>query len=187
MATVTVSQEDVWHLAQIRANVVDFIQRVAATYAGAAGRLLDIAPQVHEGARPFFPGTIVVETFDIVPNAGCTFVGDICSRNECLKTGSFDFIVCTEVLEHTLRPFEAVQEMSRILKEGGLLFLSVPFNFRIHGPLPDCWRFTEHGLRTILSGFDILELNALETPGRDLMPVHYTVVARKRRQGNEVK
>jgi SAM-dependent methyltransferase len=187
LATATVSQEDVRHLAQIRANVVDFMQRVAATYAGASGRLLDIAPQVHEGARPFFPATIVVETFDIVPNAECTFVGDICSRNECLKTGSFDFIVCTEVLEHTLRPFEAVQEMRRILKEGGLLFLSVPFNFRIHGPLPDCWRFTEHGLRTILSGFDILELNALETPGRDLMPVHYTVVARKRRQGNEVK
>jgi SAM-dependent methyltransferase len=187
MASVTVSQLDVWHLAQIRANVVDFMQRVAATYAGASGRLLDIAPQVHEGARPFFPASIVVETFDIVPDSGCTFAGDICNRNECLKTGSFDFVVCTEVLEHTLRPFDAVQEMRRVLKEGGLLFLSVPFNFRIHGPLPDCWRFTEHGLRTILSGFEILELNALETPGRDLMPVHYTVVARKRRREREVE
>jgi SAM-dependent methyltransferase len=187
MASVTVSQVDVSHLAQIRVNVVDFMQHVAATYAGESGRLLDIAPQVHEGARPFFPDAIVVETFDIVPNSGCTFVGDICSRNECLKSGSFDFIVCTEVLEHTLRPFEAVQEMRRVLKEGGLLFLSVPFNFRIHGPLPDCWRFTEHGLRCILSAFEILELNALETPGRDLMPVHYTVVARKRRQESEVE
>ena len=107
LATVTVSQEDVRHLAQIRANVVDFMRRVAATYAGASGRLLDIAPQVHEGSRPFFPAAVVVETFDIVRDSGCTFVGDICSRNECLKTGSFDFIVCTEVLEHTLSPLRS--------------------------------------------------------------------------------
>jgi SAM-dependent methyltransferase len=184
--TVTVSQMDVRHLAEIRANVVDFMQRVAATYACPTGRLLDIAPQDHEGARPFFPSTIHVETFDIAPNSGCTFIGDICRRNGCLRSDSFDFVVCTEVLEHTLRPFEAVLEMRRVLKEGGLLFLSVPFNFRIHGPLPDCWRFTEHGLRTILSGFEILELNALETPARDLMPIHYTVVARKTSQEGEM-
>ena len=57
--------------------------------------------------------------------------------------------------------------------------LTTPFNFRIHGPLPDCWRFTEHGLRALLTDFEIVTLDAVETPGRPLMPVHYRTVARR--------
>ena len=57
--------------------------------------------------------------------------------------------------------------------------LTTPFNFRIHGPLPDCWRFTEHGLRALLTDFEIVTLDAVETPDRPLMPVHYRTVARR--------
>ncbi len=142
-------------------------------------RLLDIAPQVHEGARPFFPASVTVETLDIDPKAGASWVGDICQTNAFLTDGSFDFIVCTEVLEHVLQPFAAVHELRRLLKFGGLIFVTVPFNFRIHGPLPDCWRFTEHGLRALFSEWELVELNAIETPDRFLMPVHYTLIAKK--------
>ncbi len=174
-----VSQQDKDFLQNIRRNIVQFMKFAAATYANERGRLLDIAPQIHEGATPFFPDMITIETFDIDPESGCTYIGDICKRNTFLRDNLFDYVVCTEVLEHTLQPFDAVAEIYRILKLGGKLFLSVPFNFRIHGPQPDCWRFTEHGLRSILHDFDILELYALETPGRPLMPIHYTVVAKK--------
>lgn len=80
-----------------------------------------------------------------------------------------------------LNPFAAVEEMNRILKKGGYLFASAPYNFRIHGPLPDCWRFTEHGWPALLSHgmFEVVRLEGVKTEGRDLMPVHYTVVARK--------
>jgi SAM-dependent methyltransferase len=179
MSPIVVSEMDNEYLRVIRANVVDFMKHVAATYATKPGRLLDIAPQVHEGARPFFPSWVSIDTFDIDPSSGCTYIGDICEYNEFLPDNSYDWVVCTEVLEHTLRPWDAVQEIWRVLKPGGFLFLSVPFNFRIHGPLPDCWRFTEHGLRALLSRFLFLELNAVETPGRPLMPIHYTVVAKK--------
>ena len=176
---IAVSQMDVEHLKIIRQNVVDFLKRVGSVYATKPGRLLDIAPQVHEGARPFFPSTIVVETLDVDPNSGCRYIGDICEHNDFLPDDTYDYVVCTEVLEHTLRPWDAVNEIWRILKRGGILFLSVPFNFRIHGPLPDCWRFTEHGLSALLGRFVILELNAIETPDRPLMPIHYTVVAQE--------
>ena len=173
---------DVRHLALIRQNVRDFMADAARRYAEPAipGRLLDIAPQVHEGARPFFPASVTIDTLDLDPKSGCTYITDLCRTNDALIPGDhYDFVVCTEVLEHTLQPFHAVAEMRRVLKPGGLLFLSVPFNFRIHGPLPDCWRFTEHGLRALLSGFELVSLQGLETPERPLMPVHYTVVARK--------
>jgi len=179
MPEVVVSQMDVEHLKIIRQNVIDFMKYAASTYATVPGRLLDIAPQDHEGARPFFPSTVSVETFDIDPDSGCTYIGDICEYNSFLLDNMYDYVVCTEVLEHTLQPWDAVKEIWRILKPGGLLFASTPFNFRIHGPLPDCWRFTEHGLRALLDGFEILEMKGIETPRRALMPIHYTVVAEK--------
>jgi SAM-dependent methyltransferase len=179
MTVLKVSQKDAEYLHVIRQNVVDFMKHVATTYMSMPGRLLDIAPQVHEGARPFVSGSVIVETFDIDPDSGCTYIGDICTVNTYLPDSMFDYIVCTEVLEHTLQPFMAVREIWRLLKPTGFLFLSVPFNFRIHGPLPDCWRFTEHGLRALLTEFTVLELNAMETPDRPLMPIHYTVVAQK--------
>ncbi len=66
-----------------------------------------------------------------------------------------------------------------MLKPGGLAFITTPFNLRIHGPLPDCWRFTEHGLRELFKDFDILELSSLESEERFLMPIQYTLIAKK--------
>lgn len=173
------SQIDVENLAVIRNGVVNFMKHVASRYTQSSGLLLDIAPQDHEGARPFFSAAVAIETFDIDPNSGCTHIGDICLHNVFLADETYDFVVCTEVLEHTRQPFGAVDEIWRVLKPGGLVFVSTPFNFRIHGPLPDCWRFTEHGLRVLLERFEIVELNSIETPERPLTPIHYTVVARK--------
>jgi SAM-dependent methyltransferase len=123
--------------------------------------------------------SVVVETLDIDPASGATYIGDITKTNAFLGNASFDYIVCTEVLEHTLQPFNACAEMFRLVRPGGYLFLTVPYNFRIHGPRPDCWRFTPDGLRTLLSAFQIIELSAVETPGRPLMPIHYTVIAQR--------
>lgn len=177
------SQEDINYLRLIRDNVNKLLASAALRYSSRLNgiqKILDIAPQDHTGAKPFFPTHTEIDTLDILPGAGATYIADLCANNEALiPSESYDFVVCTEVLEHTLRPFDAVKEIKRILKPKGALLLSVPFNFRIHGPLPDCWRFTEHGLRAILSDFDIIEINSLDTPGRTLMPIHYTVIAEK--------
>ncbi len=175
---VVVSAMDIEHLAIIRASVSGFIARCAAHFNG-EGALLDIAPQVHEGAAPHFKNA-TISTLDIDPKSGATYVADLCNRNDSIiPPETFDYVVCTEVLEHTLNPFSAVQEIFRILRPGGHVFVSVPFNFRIHGPLPDCWRFTEHGLRALFKDFVIETLDEVNTPDRDLMPIHYTVIAMK--------
>jgi SAM-dependent methyltransferase len=166
-------------LKKIRQNVDNFMKEAASVFATGPGRLLDIAPQEYEGAAPYFPHAKIY-TLDIDPLSNADYIADICQCNDNLIADNyFDWVVCTEVLEHTLNPFAAVEEIARILKRGGLVFISTPFNFRIHGPLPDCWRFTEHGLRVLLSEFSIIELRAIPTPDRNLMPIHYTVVARK--------
>jgi len=72
MAKVTPSPMDVEHLAIIRESVRDFMKYIARQYATNEGKLLDIAPQDHEGARPYMQEFIIVETLDINPEAGCT-------------------------------------------------------------------------------------------------------------------
>jgi SAM-dependent methyltransferase len=175
----TVSDQDVEHLALIRDNVRRFMRHIAARYGAGPARLLDIAPQEHEGARPYFPASVSVETLDIDPSAATTHIGDICKTNSFLSSSSFDLVVCTEVLEHTLQPFAAVAELRRLLRPGGHIFVSVPFNLRIHGPLPDCWRFTEHGLRALFCDWNVTSIETLNTPDRFLMPIHYTLIAAK--------
>lgn len=176
----TVSQMDVEHLAALRKNVSDFVARCGKKYDKKDALILDVAPQDHEGAAPYFKKA-KIETLDIDPASGATHIADLCDNNQkVIPSGRFDYIVCTEVLEHTLQPFDAVNELERMLKPAGLVFASSPFNFRIHGPLPDCWRFTEHGWRALFKNFEIVELKALETKDRFLMPVHYTIIAKKR-------
>jgi ubiquinone/menaquinone biosynthesis C-methylase UbiE len=179
MRKIIVSEQDVLHLSLLRENVKKFIMNSAEKYDHEDCLLLDIAPQDHNGAKEFFIKS-KVETLDIDKNSKANYIADLCQNNSSvIPQNFFDIVVCTEVLEHTLNPFEAVKEIYRILKPNGIACISVPFNLRIHGPLPDCWRFTEHGLRALFKSFEIYELNILETENRDLMPIHYTLIAKK--------
>jgi len=175
----SISLQDINHLKLIRKNVDSFLDRVSHQYADGSGLLLDVAPQDHKGARPFFGAEIQIETLDIDLKSGATYIADLCNCVDVVGVDRFEFIVCTEVLEHTRQPFSAVDCLFKILKPGGYLFVTTPFNFRIHGPLPDCWRFTEHGLRELFNLFEIVELEGLECEDRFLMPIQYTLIARK--------
>lgn len=48
-----------------------------------------------------------------------------------LVNETFDTITCTEVLEHVLHPNEVVNEIYRVLENGGYAFFSVPYRERL--------------------------------------------------------
>jgi len=174
-----ISEYDIVVYHRIRNNVSDFIKQQAEIYDSDSIKLLDIAPQDHAGAKFSFLKSEIF-TADIDKKSGASYIIDICENNQDkVASASFDIVVCTEVLEHTLNPFLAINEIHRLLKWGGILLVSTPFDFRIHGPLPDCWRFTEHGIRALLKDFEIIEISALENESRFLMPLHYTAIAKK--------
>jgi SAM-dependent methyltransferase len=49
-----------------------------------------------------------------------------------VETGSFDAVICTEVLEHVAEPIKVVKEISRVLRPGGKLILTAPLGSGIH-------------------------------------------------------
>ena len=174
-----VAEIDKKYFELLRDDVTSFMKRSSELYDKENTVLLDIAPQDHAGAAPYFKNS-TVETLDIDPKSGANYIADICQKNEkIIPSEHFDIVVCTEVLEHTLQPFDAVDEIYRILKPGGKALISVPYNFRIHGPLPDCWRFTEHGLRALFKNFKEIELKSLDDENRFLAPIHYTMIVAK--------
>lgn len=42
------------------------------------------------------------------------------------RTNSFDYITCTEVIEHLENPWQGCRELARVLKKDGLLILTLP-------------------------------------------------------------
>jgi len=162
-----------------RQHIDKFIQRAAETIKkeGLSGKLLEIGSQDRSEVQRNFTN-YTIETFDIVDTYSPTHVGDLTKHNLHIADNSYDCIACLEVLEHTTNPFEAVKELRRLLKDKGYLLVSAPLNWRIHGPSPDCWRFTEHGWRVLLKDFDIIEIDTLETPDRELFPIKYNLLAK---------
>lgn len=88
-----------------------------------------------------------------------------------LASRSVNVVICTQVLEHMKQPILAIEEMYRVLRSpdpgsglpGGVLVLSVPFLYRIHGAPQDYLRFTEYFLRhsVEMAGFRVVQLKKL--------------------------
>lgn len=176
---VLISDFDLNALRIIRGSVKSLISRGVAEYENQTAKFLDIAPQIYEGVSGFIEPEHTLHTLDISPEFHPTFVGDICATNLQIPASSYDAIFMTEVIEHVLNPQAAINEVYRMLKPRGRLFASSPFNFRIHGPLPDCWRISEHGWRQLLGKFDDLIIEAENDITRPLMPIHYRIFASK--------
>lgn len=186
-----VSRRDRRHLKAIR-NSVDLLYQSGADLLmkewasdTVSRRVLDVAPQDDGGWNNRDLGTPapLVLTLDINPNSGADIVGDICEQSWTKGLEPFDAVFVAEVLEHVQNPFSAVQVLHSIMRPGGFLFASSPYDFRIHGPLPDNWRFTEHGWRALLKDFVDVEVIAVPSR-RPLMPIAYRVNARRSLQSD---
>jgi 2-polyprenyl-3-methyl-5-hydroxy-6-metoxy-1,4-benzoquinol methylase len=92
-----------------------------------------------------------VTSFDIDEKQGPDIVGDICTHDFGGRT--FDVIVLSEVLEHVNSPHLAIENIHRVLEEGGRLILTVPFIFPIHERPHDYFRYTRYGLEFLLRDF----------------------------------
>ena len=90
------------------------------------------------------------------PNASPNIFADVTQTP--LVEQCVDCIICTEVLEHLPNPQACVDEMHRLLRVGGVAFVSIPFFYPVHADPFDFQRFTEDGLRHLFRGFKFVDV-----------------------------
>ena len=94
-------------IVDVGAGLGDFSD--VATRQGARPVPIDIAPSLVRGLHARFPSATCASALSLP-----------------FATASVDFVVSSECIEHTPDPPQAIAEMLRILKPGGVLFLTTP-------------------------------------------------------------
>ncbi|MDH3591887.1 MAG: class I SAM-dependent methyltransferase [Planctomycetota bacterium] len=77
------------------------------------------------------------------------------------QDAAFDAVLCTEVMEHVPEPGRLLGEIRRVLRSGGVAFLTTPFMVPEHEAPHDFYRYTRYGLRYLAERAD-LEVVELE-------------------------
>jgi len=82
-----------------------------------------------------------------------------------LRDGMADHIVSFEVLEHLAEPRVMLGEAFRVLRPGGQLTVSVPFQWWVHEAPWDYYRYTCHGLEYMLGKAGFVDVKVTPTSG----------------------
>jgi len=93
-----------------------------------------------------------------------------------LDSDHFDSLFHTEVLEHVIDTKLFLKECHRVLKPGGDLFFTVPFQARYHYIPYDYWRFTPSALEMLLCEMDFNHIQ-IKSRGSDIVVAGYKVVS----------
>jgi SAM-dependent methyltransferase len=123
----------------------------------AKGQLLDVGC----GQKPYegifhphvdnYVGVEFAETFTRTNSSTKTGRPDFVYDGKTLpfESKTFDTILSIQVLEHTPTPGPLIIEMSRVMKDDGLMILTAPFSFRLHEEPDDYYRYSPHALRRL--------------------------------------
>jgi len=109
--------------------------------------------------RGHFPNAGKYIGVDIHPGEGVDVVGDAHRLSEFIAPGSVDALFSFSVFEHLLFPWKGVLEINRVLKPGGVVFVSTHPVWPAHELPWDFWRFPLGGLTGLFSkplGFELI-------------------------------
>jgi ubiquinone/menaquinone biosynthesis C-methylase UbiE len=92
--------------------------------------------------------------------------------------GQFDLVICQAVLEHVLEPQRCVDEMHRVLKPDGLIYVTTPFMQQVHMGEYDFTRFTHSGHRWLFRSFREIDSGIATGPASVLVwSIEYFLLA----------
>lgn len=131
--------------APLSAWLRDEARRAAERYG--SYRVLDVGC----GVKPYYPffrhAASEYVGLDVVENADADLHGSV--EELPVPDASFDVVLCTQVLEHTIDPQQAVRELRRVLAPGGRVLAST-HGVEVYHPSPeDNWRWTHTGLERL--------------------------------------
>ena len=92
-----------------------------------------------------------VIAYDIRRHVGVGVVGAAAALP--FRSATFDLVLSTQVLEHVADPAMAVKEIARVLVPCGAVILTVPQMVALHEAPHDYFRYTEFGIRHLLTKY----------------------------------
>ncbi len=121
------------------------------------GRTLIVGSYVTEGKDDRRKRYKDVVGVDMRHGPGVDRVLDMEVANEN-DLGMFDHVECTSMLEHVKHPWLVAVNIERMLNPGGTLFVTVPFNWRVHAYPDDYFRMTLSGIQILFENIEWLAL-----------------------------
>ena len=93
-------------------------------------RLIDIGAR-DKFIRNSLPRNMKYTSLDVDSSFNPDIVGDI-EKKLPIKDKSYDFVVCSEVLEHVVYPRKTIKEFKRILKDDGKIIITLPNEYNLN-------------------------------------------------------
>jgi SAM-dependent methyltransferase len=126
------------------------------------GQILEIGSRARSGNvyREFVPEAMKYVGMDIVEGPNVDVIGDAHELSRYFAPESFDAVYSIAVFEHLLMPWKVAIELNKILKSGGIAYLSSPQTFNVHEEPWDFFRFSDkawHALFNKFTGFEIID------------------------------
>jgi len=145
------------------------------------GKVLDVGVGTWTYPRQLLGKVCEYTATDCFEHPNVDVVSDIHRLSDVFQPASYDFVLCTDVLEHIPRPWQAIRQLAKVLKPDGILLMTTPFNFHLHGNqnTKDYWRLSADGLRVLLSEFGGFSQIDVTSIGHPEYPFCHTVVAKK--------
>jgi 2-polyprenyl-3-methyl-5-hydroxy-6-metoxy-1,4-benzoquinol methylase len=106
-------------------------------------RILDVGCGV-KPFQTFFPNAEYIGIDFTKEKTKADKIVDLNNEKIPFASNSFDVVIVSETMEHVFNNLNLVNEMKRVTKKDGYLFVSTPFQFHEHGDPHDYFRFTEY-------------------------------------------
>jgi len=148
------------HTLDIFLSLLNEMNDVSILELGAKNQGGEHASKLHK--KEWFNGDNIKEiiTSDIENGEEIDQVADIHDLTSVFGKDRFDVVSCSVTLEHVKYPWIAAEEISKVTKIGGLVYIIVPHTFVTHAYPDDYWRFTDHALEILFgpqTGFEVIQ------------------------------
>ena len=137
------------------------------------GPVLEIGSKDYGNTSSFrqFYSTCRYVGVDLEAGKGVDIVADLTGGIASLPENHFALAICCSVLEHVHKPWLMAENITRLLRPGGQLYVSVPWVWRYHPYPDDYFRFSFRGVRSLFEQFEWQTAYYSTTAEGDFYPI----------------
>lgn len=144
------------------------------------GKVYNEFPEFYVDTKELFSGADLIQ-MDIDNNTKPDIHDDVVNIDRHFHNEEIGAVILLHVLEHVAEFWKVPEKLSKILKPKGLVFIQTPWNFRFHGPRPDCWRISDDGYEILFKDyFEIVVLEKYNPLNDYLHPLVLNVILKKK-------